>query len=144
MAGEELEHDMPFEIALDEAAGGKYLGDPKVLARLLGGAVADAMKKLGEADEVARRAALRNAARPAAAALMGWDKAYKPVPGWNKPGGIDAYTAAKLGNTERTPARRMELTVLSMISEALDVKSKAEMEKLVNRYVRLCLGIDAA
>lgn len=127
-----------------------YLGSPDVIQSLLRMTIAKAVDlALRGQDVLGFTQAL---CKETADILLGGDKNYHSVIGWNQPGGIDVFCARCFGSLETDPKRRMEHAVLKMLEEIFSVARLAEtapeeewmwqMDALTSRYTGIFLGVD--
>lgn len=146
-----------FEAAVDAAAkteGVAYLGDRAMvngLLRTVASGLLNSMASIKDpADRIAR---LKRGCRNTAAALLGQRSRFAPMPGWNTPGGIDAFCAKWLGIAETDPKDRMESAVLQMMNELFEVADYAgtpgvleeqwrwQIDATLDWYTDLFLGV---
>ena len=87
-----------------------------------------------------------------AAILLGKDASYRPIIGWNQPGGIDAHLVKELNIDEADPARRVITAQWQLVKEFCALLKQEEqgqpqeatrwqMDAGVEQMVKLMLGL---
>lgn len=143
-----------FLRAADDRA---YLGDPGTVEDLLRAmifAALDARWKFGtgliEESELAQT--VNAEMERCAGVLLGRDKTFTPLVGWNEPGGIDSHIAVVMNNPDPEPAHRIMAALRALINVvcALVAQEEAGMPEENTRWqidaeiaetVKLCLGL---
>jgi hypothetical protein len=138
-------------------AGDAYLGDPLTVEAELRLMLADILtvREARQSGGLAEAAALErcNARMELAArVLLGEADEYKPVIGWNQPGGVDEHLAKELNLAEADPVRRLILAQWLLVKEICQLVRQEEdgmptentrwqMDAAIGQHTKLLLGL---
>lgn len=148
--------DVPFVQALQNASNPNYLGDVQLLQTMLRFYGKQAIDALAEKNQVDYKGDLQKIANRVSKILLGDDKSYTVVPGWNQPGRIDVALAESLGLDETNPQERMAHAFLLMVGDLTDIAYDAgangildeqwqgSVDALFERYALIFAGLDDA
>ena len=131
-------NDPVFEQAIAELTAKPYLGDYAQVHGLLkdfGVAVLNAI----ELDEDAASVASKGA-ETLANAFLGEDETYAIVPGWNRPGSIDAF-AEGFVEPEDDPSKTIQSLLIDFISDVIGIAQFAEQEGVLDEQWTQELGL---
>lgn len=151
------EEEHLFTVALEAAKTGQYLGSRETVDAIVRFGVMDFLSRYPDAkDQKGRIRAMARPARVIARVLLGRNKNYVAVSGWNQPGGIDAFCAVHLGCGETDPDLRMEQSIIKLFNELLEVAEIAgdddvleeqvqgPFNDVIEKYVQVFLGVSPA
>lgn len=134
-----------FAQSLEVASAPNYLGDVKVIHKLLQDFGLVALKNSSIADTEAKRLAV---------ILLGMDPVFPSMPAWNKPGAIDVFLKSAIPMDVAGPEPVVATAILKFAKElqavvehaskpgVADAECQSMVNSIINHYAYLFLGID--
>ena len=137
------------ETTIDHMSSERYLGDTRVISRLLRGYVHSVIthdKKDGFREHV------KEGAEKLASVFLGENKKF-PGPPWNTPGMIDVYVARECGVSDTDPKKRVAGALVKLACQFIDLANEGlttgalpdgweeKASKIMSHYVLVFSGI---
>jgi len=141
--------------ALEKMSQPGYLNTMAAMGAFLTAFSGKVVEAMAQRDEMKVSDALKGDVERLAGILLGEDKAYHPLPGWNQPGGIDVWLRQQRAFDEGVtdPREVVESQLWCFVQEVIEAVNYAadprtpeslaqsNAEILMHQYVYLLLGI---